>query len=892
MKFLTNTGAVRATVYLAALAATCSVLLYSQAASTAQRQPAEPPRPLRPRAVAGAPKAEGRTPPVSAHARESQAALRELRILPASSVLNGPRSSQRLVIEGFFADGHQEDLTSSVELSSSNPQIASLDARAIVLPQADGEAVLRASFRGHRASAKVVVTNFSAPFSWSFRNHVLPVMTKMGCNSGACHGAAAGKNGFKLTLRGYDPELDYLTLTRQALARRTVKLEPAKSLILLKPTLTIPHQGGRRFDVNSPEYRVIAGWISAGMLPPSDADPQIQNLEILPREASLRPGAERQLLVLARFSDGHTEDVTRWAKYTSGDEGIASVDQDGRVKMTGYGEAPVTVWYLSRVAFARLSVPFPGIVDAEVFRGAKRSNFIDGLVLKKLQALHIPPSRPLSDAEFLRRAYLDAAGILPTAAEAENFLADRSPHKRARLIDELLARAEFADYWAYKWSDLLLVSSQKLSTSAMWSYYNWIREGVAANKPWDRFVREITTATGNTRENGAANYFVLHRDPIELSENVTQAFLGMSITCARCHNHPLEKWTQADYYGMANLFSRVRLKSGEASADGRIIFEDVTVISNPTGEINHPRLGRPLPPRPLDALPLALDSPRNRREYFAEWLTSPGNPYFARALVNRVWRNFMGRGLVEAVDDLRATNPPTNEELFSALVQDFVSHGFDVKHLMRTIMNSATYQTTSEPSEQNAHDEKYYSHYIIRRLPAEVILDALSQVTQVPEKFEGYPAGMRALQLPDTKVDSYFLTVFGRPPRLQTRESERTAEPSITQALHVINGETLNRKLRAPGGTVDMLLKLGLSDQRVVEYLYLSVFSRYPSEAERRQVLDDLRKAREKQQGSPEASSQPGYAAPAALATDDPRRPLLEDLMWAMVTSKEFLFNH
>ncbi len=884
MKSFSHRRALSVALLLAPIVMPCSLLLISHQASAdenwskpSQKSQASP-------ATSRSLKSDKPLRLVAAHssARPSAktVALEKLSILPASIVLTGPGASQRLVVEGLFKDGHEEDLTSQAKLTSSRPWIASIDDQGLVHAVADGRAQLRAVYQGHESTAQVEVKDSKAPLVWGFRNQVLPVMTKMGCNSGACHGAAAGKNGFKLTLRGYDPEIDYLTLTRQALGRRTERLEPAKSLILLKPSLTIAHGGGQRFPVGSPEYQVISGWIAAGMPPPTESDPRIEDLDVLPRQVSLRLGAEQQLLVRAHFSDGHTEDVTRWTKFTSGDEGVASVDDYGHVKMRGYGEAPVTVWYLSRVSFARLSVPFPNVLGAALFQRAPRHNTIDDLVLKKLQTLHIPPSRPASDEEFLRRAYLDSAGIVPTAAEVEKFLADRSPQKRARLIDELLARPEFVDYWAYKWSDLLLVSSERLSPAEMWSYYNWIRESVAANKPWDQFAREIVTASGNTRENGAANYYAIQRDPIDISENLTKAFLGMSITCARCHNHPLEKWTQNDYYGMANLFSRVRLKTGDFARSRRAL-EDVTVYSSPTGEINHPHLGRPLPPKPLEAVALAPDSQTDRRVYFAQWLASPNNPYFARAVVNRVWRNFMGRGLVEAVDDIRATNPPTNEELFSALAQDFVKHGFDVRYLIRTIMNSATYQTAAEPNAQNAQDEKYYSHYIIRRLPAEVLLDAISQVTQVPEKFQGYPVGMRALQLPDTQVESYFLTIFGRPPRLQTSESERQSEPSITQALHIINGDTLNKKLRASGGTLDMLLKLGLSDERVVEYFFLSAFSRYPTQSERKEILRDLRQATEKQQMNS-----------AGRGTGDPRRPVLEDLLWAMLTSKEFLFNH
>lgn len=704
--------------------------------------------------------------------------------------------------------------------------------------------------------------------SWSFRNHVIPVLTKMGCNSGACHGAAAGKNGFRLTLRGYDPEADYAALTRQARGRRTNPSEPARSLILLKPTLAIPHGGGKRFETGSLEYRVIAGWIASGMPPPAEDDPRITRIEVLPASATLRKGQKLKLAVRAHFSDGRAEDVTRWAKFTSADSGVASVDDDGLVTMLGAGEAAISVWYLSKVTYARLSVPFPHRISPAVFERARRNNFIDELVLAKLAQLRIAPSEPSSDSQFIRRAYLDAAGILPTAEETEKFIADKSPDKRARLIDALLERSECVDYWAYKWSDVLLVSTRKLSTKSMLAFYRWIRSSVASNKPWDRFAREIITASGNTQENGAANYYVLHKDPIDITETTTQAFLGMRLTCARCHNHPLEKWTQNDYYGLANLFSRVTLKN--AARPG-----EMTVFPTRVGDVLHPRSGKAMMPRPLDGEAIALDAAKDRREHFADWLTAPDNPYFARVLVNRVWRNFLGRGLVEEVDDVRTTNPASNEELLAALTRDFIAHNFDVKHLIRTIMNSATYQLSSATNGTNEKDDKYYSHYIVRRLPAEVLLDAVSQVTGVATPFPGYAAGTRAIELPDSRVNSYFLTVFGRPERVITAESERMADPSLPQALHAINGETINEKLRAENNTIGSFLKLRLPDTMIVDYLYLSAFSRYPSAEEKRAVMEVLAKEM-KTAGDPEAQ----------------RRQIYEDLLWAILTGKEFLFNH
>ncbi len=816
---------------------------------------------------------------VAAHSTANNSPLTGIKFLPASVSLAIPLLNQRVVVEGTYADGHVADLTAQAVVTSSNPSIARPDKDGFIHPEGNGHAIVTASFKGYRATAPVEVKNFTAPFVWSFRNHVLPVMTKMGCNSGPCHGAAAGKNGFKLTLRGFDPVTDYYTLTHQAIGRRTNRMEPAKSLILLKPTLTIPHGGGQRFPVGSPEYKVISGWIAAGMPPPKDSDPRIVDLQVYPHEASLVPGAHQQLVVMARFSDGHSEDVTRWAKYDSGDEGVATVDDSGLVTMHGYGEAPVTVWYLSHVTFARMRIPYPYNIDEAVFRRAPRHNYIDDYILAHLAQLHVPPSPPATDAEFIRRAYLDAAGILPTPKETEAFLKDKSPDKRNRLIDALMKRPEFVDYWAYKWSDLLLVTSNRLSYPEMWSYYDWIRASVAQDKPWNQFVNQIVTASGNTLQNGAANYWVIHRNPIEISENMTEAFLGINITCAHCHNHPLAKWTQRDYYGMADLFARVRLKMGEPGTSRPgigPIFRDVTVYSGTAGQYTDDRFTHPLPPKPLGAKALPLDTTANLRDYFAQWLTSPQNPFFARAIVNRVWKNFMGEGLVEPVDDMRATNPPTNEALLNAMVKDFVAHHMDVDYLIRTIMQSATYQTASQPTKENVVDEKYYSHYLIRRLPAEVLLDALSEVTGEPEKFAGYPLGTRALQLPDTAVKSYFLTAFGRPVREQTEESERSSVPTITQALHIINGDTLNNKLRARGNVLDKLIQAGDSDAQIVTSLYLAAFSRYPSPREVEMLTSHLKVA-ETQKVKDEIS---------------PRQAALADLTWAMLTSREFMFDH
>jgi hypothetical protein len=792
-----------------------------------------------------------------------------VQILPPQLTLTGAQAAQRLLVEARHGSDLSGDRSREAVFSSSNPKVALVDTDGTVRAIGDGSATIAATVKGGRATARVQVTGVGSPFAWNFRNHILPVLTKAGCNAGACHGAAAGKGGLKLSLRGFDPDADYAVLTRQASGRRVIPGDPAHSLLILKPTMTLPHGGGRRIERASRDYRVLAGWIAAGAPRPRPDDPRVQSLEVFPPLATLRPGDTQQIVVRAHYSDGHAEDVTRWVKFGSSDNNVALVDDNGRAKMTGSGEAAITVWFSSKVTFARVASPFPNAPPAAAYAKADRVNFIDALVIKKLQTLGISPSAACSDGEFIRRASLDAAGVLPTPAETRAFAADPSPQKRVKLVDALLARPEFTDYWAYKWSDLFLVSSKKLSAPAMKVFYAYLRKSVADNKPWNQLAREILTPSGSNLDNGAANFYVMHKDPIELTETTTQAFLAMPLMCARCHNHPLEKWTQRDYYQMANLFSRVRLKNGDRAGE-------VLVLASDEGNINLPRLGIPLPPRPLDGVETPLTATTDRRQIAADWLTSPSNPYFAKALVNRVWRNFMGRGLVEAEDDLRMTNPPSNQELLDALAADFVKGGYDVRRLIRTIMLSATYQRTSTPSGNNARDDRYYSRYIVRRLPAEVILDALSQVTGVPTAFDGYPKGTRALQLPDSQVASYFLTSFGRPERERTCACERQQEPNVAQALHLSNGDTINMKLRAPGGLIERLLKANATDDQSLDEIYLAALCRLPDAAERAKAKAVLADA----------------ARPAAGAPAEARRAVLEDLCWAVLTDKEFLFNH
>ena len=785
-------------------------------------------------------------------------------IVPGDFTLSGPAARQTLLVQRVRDSKFYGEVAEGLELVSSNPAVVMVEKDHTALPVGNGEATLTAKAGELRAKVKVTVVGMDKPFNWSFRNHVQPVLAKFGCSSGACHGAAAGQNGFKLSLRGYDDLGDWKALTRGALGRRIVPADPSASLLVQKPAGAVPHKGGVRFPPDSQEFRVLSEWIADGAPPPRDDDPRVMRIEVLPNQVTLRPGAKQQMVVRAHFSDGSAHDVTRWAKYTSADTSVATVDdKTGQITVVAPGEGAITAWYLSKIAIGTVTSPYANDVPPDTFAKSPRRNFIDELVLEKLQSLSLPPSPPASDAEFLRRAFLDTVGVLPAPDETRAFLADPSPDKRDKLIESLLARPEFVDYWTYKWSDLLLVSSKNLKAPAMWSYYNWVRSQVALNTPWDRFARAVLTARGSTSENGAAAFYVLHDDPRLMSETATLTFMGTSINCAKCHNHPMEKWTNDQYYAMANLFSRVRSKNG--GGDGEMI-----VFSASEGELVQPLTGKPQPPKPLEGEAVPTASAADRREALADWLCSSKNPYFARAVVNRVWANFMGVGLVESVDDMRETNPPSNEKLLAALADYLVSNRFDLKALMRVILQSCTYGRTSSALPGNAKDFRFYSRYYPRRLMAEVMLDAFSQVTGAPTQFKDFPAGWRALQLPDSNIESYFLESFGRAERKLTCECERTEEPSMAQVLHIANGDTVNQKLKQPGNRIEKLVAENAPDERIIEEAYLSALCRPPTEQEKKAILSMLS---------------------AAAGDAKQRREVIEDLYWSILSSREFLFN-
>lgn len=714
----------------------------------------------------------------------------------------------------------------------------------------------------------------------SFELDVMPILSKAGCNGGGCHGALAGKAGFRLSLFGYDPHADYLAITRDARGRRIDFADPGASLVLTKPTTALAHKGGKRLDVGSADYQLLAAWIAAGCPGPKPAEKKLVGIDLGPAESVSAPGQTVALTVTARYDDGSSQDVTRWARFSSADETIALVDPAGGVSVIGHGEGAVTAWFSSQIAVARVVAPFPHAVPAAAYAAAPRANFIDGLNLEQLEKLHLQPSPPCDEATFLRRAFLDTIGRLPTPEEVHAYRTDRSPAKKERLIDLLLARPEFIDYWTYKWSDILLVSGAKLRPGAVNAYHQWIRDRVAENTPWDRLVREVVTARGSSLENGATNYFAVHQDPETMAENTSQAFLALSINCAKCHNHPLEKWTNDQYYAFANLFARVRAKGW--GGDSRNGDGARTLYVEARGDLLQPKTGRPQPPAPLDGEPLPMDAATDRREALARWLTAPENPYFTRAIVNRVWANFFGLGLVEPVDDLRTTNPASNEKLLAALAAFTCEQGYDLRRLMRLILLSETYARSSVALPTNQGDRRWFARAYPKRLMAEVLADAIADVTGVRDAYtqlvladgstqnvSDYDADTRALELRDSTVKNYFLDTFGRNAREITCECERSSEPSLVQVLHLSNGSTLNDKLAAKAGRITQVLATEPSPKELVEGAWVRALSRLPADAERKPFEEMLM-----------------AAEPAEL------RSIVEDVYWSLLTSREFLFRH
>lgn len=793
-------------------------------------------------------------------------AVAALSATPREFTLVGADNVQRLLVQGRPADGDASrsfDLSRAAAYSSSNPRVATVSADGLVIPHGNGTADIQIRLGGLTALARATVKDFDVERPVSFRNQIVPLFTKLGCNAGGCHGKASGQNGFKLSLLGFDQEFDYNAVVKEARGRRVFPAAPERSLLLLKGTGTIPHGGGKRLPPGSEEHGLLLRWLRQGMPAGSAQDPQVVRVECFPKASVIGRHGEQQLLVTAFYSDGSRRDVTREAQFKSNEVTIAAVDGGGLVRTDERtGDTAVMARYMGQVDVCLVSIPLAEGTRAAAWPALPKKNFVDELVQAKWKKLQLVPSPLADDATFLRRAFLDAIGTLPTPAEVRAFLADGDPDKRTKWVDRILARNEYGDFWAVKWGDLLRNQrkGQREQQRGTYAFHAWIRNAFATNMPYDQFVRAIVAAQGTVDQHPPVIWYRTVRNLTHQTNDTAQLFLGLRINCAQCHHHPYEKYSQDDYYQFQAFFARMGRKSGE-------IAQEPAIFVRSEGAVRNPATGKVMPPRGLDGPALTIGEDEDPRQKLVDWMTAPDNPYFARAICNRLWGHFLGRGLVEPVDDMRVTNPPSDPELLDALAKDFIAHQFDLKHLIRTIMVSTTYQLTAEPGPGNVQDQQNYARAYPKRLMAEVMLDAIGQVTGTRENFAGLPRGTRTIQLPDESIPSYFLDVFGRPTRETACECERPREANLAQALHLLNSNDVQNKVAAATGRLALLLKEKKTDADLIEELYLAAFSRRPRPEETKTVLDYVREQKD-------------------------RKTAFEDLLWAMLNTKEFLFNH
>ncbi|MCS7465411.1 DUF1549 domain-containing protein [Stieleria sp. ICT_E10.1] len=708
----------------------------------------------------------------------------------------------------------------------------------------------------------------------SFVNDVVPVLTKAGCNAGVCHAkAGGGQNGFQLSLLGFEPLEDYQHLVHEGRGRRLFPLDPARSLLLAKAAGEVPHGGGVRIEKGSPNYNTLLRWIQAGSPYRSDNDPELVSIRVEPPAGTLQPGESLTLRSIATFSDGSTRDVTATSLFESNDSAMATVNESGHVTaMDLPGKVSVMVRHQDRVAVYNASIPLGQPVDAP----PSPNNFVDELVFANLEQLGIPPSDLCDDATFLRRVSLDIGGRVPTEREARAFAADDSPDKRAKVVDRLLRSPDYADYFANKWTALLKNRRDDASDiTSNFAFHAWVRDNLLAGTPYDQLVRELLAATGTVIANPPVAWYKRVKEPKQQIEDVAQLFLGVRLQCAQCHHHPFERWSQTDYYSLAAFFSRIGRKPTDTAG------EDLIFHQRGTAQAVNMKTGENVPPAALGDSVGAIPADEDPRLRLADWMASPGNPFFAKSLVNRYWKHFFRRGLIEPEDDIRDTNPPTNPELLAALEQHFVESGFDLRSLIRVITTSKAYQLSAIPNDHNLVDSQNYSRYYPKRLQAEVMLDAIDQVAGTQTSFANLPIGTRAVALPDNSYNkaSPFLRVFGRPEATSVCECERVQSGSLAQSLHLMNAGDIKSKLAAGGGRINRLVGEKTSADEKVTELYFAAFSRSPSDAELATALQYLNEPRTDANGKP-------------LDATTAERENLQDLTWALLNTKEFLFNH
>ncbi|HEX7378041.1 MAG TPA: DUF1549 and DUF1553 domain-containing protein [Pirellulales bacterium] len=780
-----------------------------------------------------------------------------LTVSPGKIVLEDSLARRQLLVNKSGGD-----VTQVCTYSVANPAIAQIDESGFVVPLSAGETHVIVRYGQHETTVPLLVAAYDAGGRRiDFANDVAPVLSRYGCNAGGCHGKASGQNGFKLSLFGFDPAFDYDAIVRAARGRRVFPAAPRQSLLLLKATGAVPHGGGERLAPAGEAYQLLLRWIEQGMPDSSPTAPVVSKLIVEPNSRVLHAGDAQQLAVVAEYSDGSRRDVTRQAQYASNLELVAAVDDRGLVRcLSQTGEAAIMVRYMGQVAVFRAQVPHgsrqPSAGEFAI------ANYIDALVLAKWRQLGLAPSPPADDATFLRRATIDLCGRLPTIDETKAFLADGSATKRTALVDRLLAAPDYPAYFALRWSSILRNSFLAGSDQAAYAFHNWIRSMIARNRPYDEFARGVVAASGEWQDAPAINWFWQMRDDQlhQPTADTAQVFLGIRLQCARCHHHPYERWGQDDYYGLAGFFTRLGRKSfGQPPP----YFSSSNVT---TGERN-PLTGKTPEPKFLAGPPAALTPEQDPRHALVDWMAQPDNPFFAKTLVNRMWGHFFGRGIVDPVDDMRDTNPPSNPALLDALARDFIEHKLDVKHIIRMIATSNAYQLDSAPTDDNRQDKQNYARFYARRLIAEVLLDSVDQACGTRTRFDRVAASARAIDLPHEGFGSYFLDTFDRPRRVTGCECERSGGATLGQVLLLSNSDEVEQKISAGEGVIARLLKENKPPADIIDDLYLGALARFPTKAEKAKAL-------------------------SFLADEKDAKAVLEDVLWTLVNSKEFVFNH
>jgi len=782
-------------------------------------------------------------------------------VTPKIITLTHRRQPVSIIVTATTKNARSIDLTAGTKFVSSDEKIATVDKSGHVYPQGNGKAIITVTAAGRTATVAVTASIPATERSYSFTHEVMPVLSKGGCNQGSCHGYSLGKNGFKLSLRGADAKYDHAAIRDEYYGRRINHQNPVGSLLVSKPLGGVPHEGGIRLKRGSLEDKILLNWISEGARSDTDQPDGLVSIEVYPKQIVLHPGESHQLQLLARYADGRVRDVTQLGIFTSNTDRFASVDAEGLVTANELGETAIVLRYERKFTVTGCIVLSPGSEFAPT--PFPQNHLVDRHIITKLNALKVIPSVLADDTTYLRRAYIDLIGLQPKPEELVSFLADKSPNKREKVVDALFSRSEFVDHWSLKWGDLLQNSRTTVSDPAVFAFREWIRSAVASNMPLDDFARQVLTGRGSFRNSPTSTYYLVSVDENDTLQRATQVFCGMRMLCAKCHPHPFENWTQVDYYGLASFFNQVRTKQDPLLATDR--KAKVVLLDTTRGYARNPRTNQLQPPRFLGGIEPKIETGADRRLLYANWLASAENPFFAKSITNRIWSYFFNRGIIDPVDDVRTTNPPINPDLLNALTADFIKHDFNVRHLMKQIVTSQTYQRSTIPNESNKHDSDNFSRALPRRLSAEVLVDCLAQSSNVPGRFGGAPAGFTAAQLPDANVTSEILDLFGKPKRVEACECERDDTSNMLQALHFINSKSMFDRLANGNGRIALLLRQKLADDEIIRQLYLWTIVREPSTGELALARKHLASYAEK------------------------KTEALQDLMWALLNSRDFL---